>query len=95
MIFNFTHEHLSLQEFKDAQSSSLDISVNAEAGWAGYGGKFGYKQSGSAKKAKEFFESGESVMMISTADCLLYQLRINRFLLPGDDDFRLLYACTE
>ena len=70
------------QEFKDAQSSSLDISASVEGGWGGYGGKFGYKDSSSSKQAKEFFQSGEGVMMVSTAECLLHKLRLNRYLMP-------------
>ena len=49
----------------------------------GYGGKFGYKDSSSASEAKEFFESGEGVKMISTAECVTYKLRLNTYLLPG------------
>ena len=54
-----------------------------EAGWAGYGGKFGYKDTSSAKEAKEFFQSGEGVKMISTAECVKYKLKLNTYVMPG------------
>ena len=78
----------NLQEFKEAQSSSLDISASIEGGWGGYGGKFGYKDSSSAKQAKEFFESGEGVKMISTAECVMFKLRLNTYVMPGEKNFK-------
>ena len=83
------------QEFKAAASSSLDISASIEGGGWGYSGKFGYSDSSSAKEAKEFFQSGEGVMMISTAECINYKLRLNTYLLPGKDKWFLADFLTD
>ena len=91
--FFFTFPPYYPQEYKKARSSSLDIAVSLEAEYAGYGGSFGYKDSRSAQSAKSFFESGESVMMISTTDCLLYDLRISPFQLPGSTILGRLEYC--
>ena len=44
----------------------------------GFGGSVGVKLSGSSKDAMEFFGSGEGVMMISQATCMLHKVKINQ-----------------
>ena len=73
----------NLKEFNEAASSNYDVSASASGGFGGYGGNFGYQESGSAKTARESLESGEKVIMLTQAECLLHKLKLNTALLPG------------
>ena len=56
---------------------SAEASVSGELDVGLFSGKLGIKMSASGKNAREFFSSGEGVMMINQAHCVLHQVIVN------------------